>query len=245
MPKPTFGNFRRDPVAMQIGDYTCVLYTTTSFSSVGSFSNIGHCSTSPDFDPEPTSGSPVLSGKVYMVKIDYGTMISTVPLYKGPYMINSKKSIAEFVPGRFGDNSALHTLIWTNDAHTRYRNVNVYYDRKVASLNDLIKYQTLLDRANLNKNGVYDTSLSTGKSLYYEWVRDEYYKKDLLNPKKFGGVSIGLKRKNTSLDANDQYHVFSKDDYEFLDNKALPKVEEYARFILQYDDEPSSLNLFS
>lgn len=221
MSAPNFGEYYRDLYnRMHIGDYTSALYVTRSFDQIGVVNKLGTYEDDVEFDINPTTGDPINEGKIYLVKIDYGTLISYKPLFKGTYTALS---------------SILHK--------TQFRGTGYY--GALASLDDLIKYQAILDKASLANNGTNETSLSSGQSLYYEWVRDEYYKKELLSPEKYGGVCVGLKSKTSDLDANDQFHIVSKDDFTFQYKNKNPTVKEYARFVIYYDDEPSSLNLFS
>lgn len=226
MSAPTFGHFREDPdfTAMDLGDWTTARWVGTSYNTIKTaISELGVCERT-EFNPN----NGVFDGKIYLMKIDRGTLISIRPVYNGAWGYLSQSGFDKLRKMDYKDPSSSST----------YR---VY----ISSVDDLIKYQTQLDKISHQSGGGNAKSLNTTKDLQYEWVKDVYYSKRPMLNDEYQAVRLGLFSKKDEWDANDQFYTYSKDDYHIQFPSLILPDTQYARITIRFNDDPETLNVYA
>lgn len=79
----TQGSIKTSIDSMDIGDYIAANYTTTDVKTLGTFSNFGSVDTGDTSLAQFSISGSVLTGVVYLMKIDTGTLITNNVLFSG------------------------------------------------------------------------------------------------------------------------------------------------------------------
>lgn len=79
----TQGSIKTSIDSMDIGDYIAANYTTTDAKTFGTFSNFGSVDTGDTSLAQFSISGSVLTGVVYLMKIDTGTLITNNVLFSG------------------------------------------------------------------------------------------------------------------------------------------------------------------
>ena len=79
----TQGSIKTSIDSMDIGDYIAANYTTTDAKTLGTFSDFGTVDTGDTSLAQFSISSSVLTGVVYLMKIDTGTLITNNVLFSG------------------------------------------------------------------------------------------------------------------------------------------------------------------